>query len=69
MAGQIRNLIDAVVEQRTKGSPSLQHFVRAQLLLRGINPDHYTRDSDDNPAVIAKLQQMVREFSQGKETP
>jgi hypothetical protein len=63
MAGKVRELIEKLEQKRTKGNPNLLHFVRAQLLLKGIDPARYNKDSEDNPEVLAKLDAMLRDFN------
>jgi hypothetical protein len=63
MAGQIKKLIDNVVQARSKGNIALATITRAKLAFKGINPDKYTDNSPDDPAVLAKLQSLAEEFS------
>jgi hypothetical protein len=62
MAGRIRQLIDELMLLRTGQSPALAHFVKVNLLLKGIDPDAYTSISPDDAAKIATLEQMIGEF-------
>ena len=62
MAGRIRQLIDELGVLRTQGQPGLQHFLRAHLMLNGINPDHYTTKSQDDPNKIRVLEKMIRDY-------
>ena len=62
MAGKIHHLIQEIMRKRTKGNPGLEHFVKAQLMMKGIDPGKYGPGSDDDLAVIQKLQEMSRKF-------
>ena len=62
VAGTIKQLIDQLVELRTSNNPSLVHFVRAQLMMRGINPDRYTTTSPDDPKIVEQLHTMIAQF-------
>ena len=62
MAGKIKVLIDSIIEQRAKDDPILQSLTRTKLMLKGINIRQYTLDSEDDPAVIAKLEVLLREL-------
>lgn len=62
VAGRIRNLIDRLIELRTGGRAQMTHFVRAHLVLNGINPDEFDRNSPDHPDVVARLEAMIQEF-------
>jgi hypothetical protein len=63
MAGRVKQLIDEFIRMRTGGRDGLEHFVRAHLALSGVNPERYSEASPDDPAVVAKLQRMIAEFS------
>lgn len=62
MAGKIRKLIDELVAVRTKGSASVAHFVRAHLVLSGIDPDRFDETSADDPDIVARLEKMIEQF-------
>ena len=63
MAGQIKKLIDTVVQARSKGNAALATITRAKLAFKGINPDKYTDNSPDDPAILSKLQSIADELS------
>jgi hypothetical protein len=63
MAGQVKKLIDEFVQLRTGGQEGLEHFVRAHLVLSGVNPSRYNESSPDNAAIEQKLKSMIAEFS------
>ena len=65
MAGRIKELIDELITVRTEGSPSAAAFVRAHLMMKGINPDRFDENSADDPHKIAMLQEMIEHFSIG----
>ncbi|MFC1642285.1 hypothetical protein ACFL5O_06305 [Myxococcota bacterium] len=62
MAGRIRQLIDELSAVRGKGQSGIGHFLRAHLILQGINPDRHTASSPDDPEKIRILQKMLRDF-------
>jgi hypothetical protein len=55
MAGRIKQLIDELVRLRTKNNPKVEHFVRAHLVLNGVDPDAYDLGSADDPVKIRAL--------------
>lgn len=63
MAGTIKRMIDAIVQQRTMGDPSLARMVHLRLLLKGIDTSKYTEESPDDPLIIQKLSQISHEFN------
>lgn len=62
MAGRIKQLIDELVRLRTKSNPKVEPFVRAHLVLNGLDPDAYTLASADDPEKIRALESMIRDF-------
>jgi hypothetical protein len=62
MAGKIKLMIDAFVNQRAQGNTVLEGVVKIKLILKGIDPKIYTRESEDDPAIIAKLEDLMKEF-------
>jgi hypothetical protein len=62
MAGKIKEMIDSLVNQRAQGNSVLEGVVKIKLILKGIDPKNYTIDSPDDPAIIATLEELMREF-------
>lgn len=62
VSGNIKRLIDELITLRTQGNEALAHFVRAHLVMKGIQPDRYTDSSPDDPKVIAELERMISDF-------
>ena len=59
MSGQIKNLIDQIIEARAKGNPTIAATTKTKLLLKGINPNTFTDKSDDDPSVVAKIKAIA----------
>jgi hypothetical protein len=62
MAGKIKNMVNQIIDLRSKGSPAIAATTRTKLILKGINLDSYTETSDDDPNVINRLRQIATEF-------
>ncbi len=62
MAGMIHSLIDEIVQLRGGGNSGIGHFVRAQLLMKGIDPSRFDASSKDDPKIIATLTKMKHDF-------
>lgn len=62
MAGKIKMMIDSIIEQRAKDNVMLQGVIRTKLMLKGIDPKKFTLQSDDDPAIISKLEILVRDL-------
>jgi len=63
VAGQIRKMIDLIVQERAKGNPLIERTTRTKLLLKGINPDRYNAESLDDPVIIARLKHLAVEIT------
>lgn len=62
MAGQIKALIDRIVNQRAKGNPLVVQTTLAKLALKGVNPDRFTSASPDDAAVIARVKLIAADL-------
>jgi hypothetical protein len=62
MAGKIRQMIDSIITQRAKDNPMLERVIKTKLILKGINPNKYTLQSDDDPVVLGKLEKMIADL-------
>ncbi len=62
MAGQIKKMIDSIIQQRAKGNETIAITTKAKLTLKGLNPDSYSASSEDDPNVIAKLKVIAAEL-------
>jgi hypothetical protein len=62
MAGQIKTIIDQIIQERSKGNRTLMHTTKTKLILKGLNPDKWSLLSDDNPEVLAKVKTIAAEF-------
>jgi hypothetical protein len=66
LPGKIKKLIDELVELRCGKQVALAHFVKAHLVLKGIDPDAYHDHSPDDADKVATLERMIRDFDAGK---
>ncbi len=62
MPGQIKGMIDTILEQRSKGSSTLFFATKTKLILKGVNPERFTATTPDDPQVIAKVQAIAAEL-------
>jgi hypothetical protein len=63
MAGRVKQLIDELIELRSCGNPGVVHFMRAHLMLNGIDPTRYTEHSPDDLQKERRLEEMISDFS------
>jgi hypothetical protein len=62
MAGKIRQMIDTIISQRAKDNAMLAGVIKTKLMLKGIDPGKFTLQSPDDPAVIGKLETLMKEL-------
>jgi hypothetical protein len=62
MAGKIRQMIDFIIDHTAKDNPMMERVIKTKMILKGINPAKYTAQSDDDAAIIAKLEGMKQIF-------
>jgi len=62
MAGKIKQIIDVIISQRSKGNPAVTQALKAKFALKGINPDGYSAASADDQAVIGKLTMLAKDL-------
>jgi hypothetical protein len=62
MAGQIKNMLDRIIEERSHGESVIASTTRAKMILKGINPDNFTSASEDDPLIITKVREIANEF-------
>ena len=62
MAGQIKRMIEIIIQERAKGNPLIERTTRTKLLLKGINPNKYNELSPDDPQIIEHLKRLALEM-------
>ena len=62
MAGQIKKLLDQIIETRSQGDTFLALTTKTKLVFKGINPEKYDCNSEDDPLIINKVRQIAREL-------
>ena len=62
MAGQIKTMLDRIVDERGRGDSVLAPLTKAKLILKGFDPDRFGPNTPDDPAVIARIKQIAREL-------
>jgi hypothetical protein len=62
MAGKIKQMIDAIITQRAKDNSMLVGVIKTKLMLKGIDPNKFTAQSADDPAIIAKLEAIIKDL-------
>jgi hypothetical protein len=63
MAGRVKQLIDELIELRAGGNQGVAHFLKAHLMLNGIDPSRYTAASEDDRQKELRLESMINDFA------
>jgi hypothetical protein len=62
MAGKIKQQMETLIAEVSKSNPILASTTRTKLILKGINPNKFTQDSPDDPAILEKLKDIAEAF-------
>jgi hypothetical protein len=55
-------MIDTIISQRAKDNAMLAGVIKTKLMLKGIDPSKFTPQSPDDPAIISKLQAVMKDL-------
>lgn len=62
LAGKIKEMVDEIIRQRSKGNTAIKEMTIAKLILKGINPNKFHEDSPDDVIIIKKLASIAKEL-------
>jgi len=62
MAGQIKKMLERIIDVRGKGDDVLRRLTRAKLILKGFDPARFTLTSPEDPDTVARVKQVAREL-------
>ncbi|PIQ25287.1 hypothetical protein COW36_19865 [bacterium (Candidatus Blackallbacteria) CG17_big_fil_post_rev_8_21_14_2_50_48_46] len=62
MAGQIKTLLDQLIQVKANGDPIMEKLTKTKLLVKGIRVDSFSDQSEDDPALIQKVMQAATDF-------
>jgi len=62
LAGQIKSLLDQIIQHKSQGDPIMEKLMKTKLLVKGIRCDQFTLTSDDDPTILHKVQQAAVDF-------
>jgi hypothetical protein len=62
MSGKIKKMIDTLFTPRVNDNAMLAGIYKTKLMLKGIDPSKFSTHSPDDPAVIAKLEGLLKEL-------
>jgi hypothetical protein len=62
MSGTVKKVIDQIIAARSKGNPILVQTTTTKLLLKGLNPDRFSSQSEDDPTTVARAYAIAKEM-------
>jgi hypothetical protein len=62
MSGTVKKVIDQIIAARANGNPTLVQTTKTKLILKGLNPDRYTHQTEDDSTSIAKVYAIAKEM-------
>jgi hypothetical protein len=62
MAGQIKSILNSIIEKRSKGNEVVAMTTKTKLIFKGFDPDRFDSRSPDDPAAIAKIKAIATEL-------
>lgn len=62
MAGQVKRMIDKLINEKAKGDKVIENSVRIKLILNGIDVDSFTDDTPDDFNAIEKINAAAKEL-------
>lgn len=63
MAGKINEMIETIIQERSKGNPAIAEMTKAKFILKGINPNKFDEFSADDPLIIEKLLTIAKQLN------
>lgn len=61
MAGKVCRLLDAIIATRSGGNPTIAAATKTKLILKGLNPDKFSADMPDDPAILRQVEGLARQ--------
>ena len=62
LPGRIKQMLDSIIEQRSRGNSTVALTTKTKLMLKGVNPDLFTAASPDDPAIMARVRAIANEL-------
>jgi len=62
MVGTVKKLVDRIIEERSKGNPTLMMTTKTKLMIKGLRPDDYTASTPDDPELIKRVHAIAQDM-------
>jgi hypothetical protein len=67
--GRVKRMLDTIVATRGRSNPLLIRTTRTKLILAGLNPSKFDASTPDDPALLARVRDVAREYGVCVEVP
>ena len=62
MSGQVKYFIDTIIRVRGKGNPVVERDLRVKLILKGVQLDKFTAETQDDAASLALIRAVAKDL-------
>ncbi|MFA5975077.1 MAG: hypothetical protein WC859_02815 [Elusimicrobiota bacterium] len=62
MAGQVKQILETLIEKRSRGDTRLREIIITKMILKGFDPKKFDQNSPDDPNTIAQICHLAEEF-------
>jgi hypothetical protein len=66
--GKIRELLDRIIARRSKGNLQAAEALKVKFALKGINPEHFSAETMDDPALLQRMVSMAQDYGISTDT-
>lgn len=63
MAGEIKRRLEKLVEEVAKGNPLIRTTTKTKLIIKGLDPDKFSENTEDDPDVLKRVDEIAQEFN------
>ncbi len=63
MAGKIKRHLNEIISSVSNNNVILQNTTRTKLILKGLDPNNFNDNSEDDPVVLAKVLAFAKDFN------
>ncbi len=59
MTGRTHRLLEAIIDKKAQGNPTLISVTKTKLILKGINPNHFGPTTPDDPSTLKRVEKLA----------
>jgi hypothetical protein len=62
MSGQIKQMIDKIVEEKSRGNDAIASVIKTKIIFKGVIVNKYDSNSEDDSQIISKLKDIAKDM-------